>query len=245
MSTGPFSPEIAAYLRLAQERSNLFSNDPEGGITLLLDPDEIREVERVTADRLAVQGLPRGWASVGIVFRDQYEMILRDAVEFPDGSRGTYIRAMGGAVTAPGVAVLPVHSGRVILLHHFRHATRAWHLEIPRGFGVAGETSEANARRELIEETGATIEALIPLGKVYPNSGATAEYVDLFWASVTALGAIDTHEGISHSIALSPTELEAAIGEGNIADGFTIAAYARARARGLLTFPSPDANETR
>jgi 8-oxo-dGTP pyrophosphatase MutT (NUDIX family) len=51
--------------------------------------------------------------------------------------------------------VLPVlPSGQIILVLNFRHPTRSWKLELPRGGMQSGETQEEAALRELKEETG-------------------------------------------------------------------------------------------
>ncbi|MGP3928192.1 hypothetical protein [Streptomyces sp. 8N616] len=69
-----------------------------------------------------------------MVYEDAYVMLLRDPVRFPDGRTGTYIRSVS-AMQEPGCVVLPLLGGEVVLLEHFRHATRSWHWEVPRGFG--------------------------------------------------------------------------------------------------------------
>src|SRR5260221_12364143 len=98
-------------------------------------------------------------------------MILRDAVCFPDGRLGIYSRMVGDST--PGVIVLPIYQGPVLLIRHFRHATRTWHIEIPRGFGTKSFSSEENAFRELEEEVGATVSRLVSLGYVYSDTGAS------------------------------------------------------------------------
>src|SRR6185312_2069263 len=143
-----------AYLAFAARHPDLFEN-PDGAIfTILLDEHEIDEVEEGARGRLHAKGMPEEWAQVGIAYEDQYLFILRDAVRFPDGSTNTYIRVVDPEGGAHGVIVLAMHQGNVLLLNHFRHATRRWHLEIPRGFGEPGLSGEENARRELEEEIG-------------------------------------------------------------------------------------------
>src|SRR2546421_371902 len=122
--------------------------------------------------------MPVEWAQVGIAFEDQYAMILRDAVRFPAGSLGTYIRMVRKGT--PGVIVFPIYQKQVLLIRHFRHATRTWHIEIPRGFGMKDLSSEESARRELREEIEATISCLVPLGRIYPDTGILSEYNDFF-----------------------------------------------------------------
>lgn len=222
------------YLAFAKAHSTLFANPPEGGITILLNEDEIREAEATVARRLEAQGLPAEWARVGITFRDQYVFLLRDAVRFPGDFLGTYSRLISEEDDPRGVIILPVYQQQVLLIRHFRHATRTWHLEIPRGFGTKGLTSEENARRELEEEIGATISRLFSLGQTYPNTGMTSECDELFFAEVESYGDVEIQEAITELLPTTVSEFERMIRDNEITDGFTLAAYARAKLKGLL-----------
>jgi ADP-ribose pyrophosphatase len=220
------------YFAFAKAHPALFVNPPGAGFTILLDEAEIREAESQMAQWLKAKGLPTDWARVGIAFQDQYAMILRDAVRFPNGALGTYIRMVGDGT--PGVIVLPVYWGQVLLIRHFRHATRTWHIEIPRGFGKKGLSNEENARRELEEEIGATICRLVSLGRVYPDTGALSEYNDFFYAEVESYGELEADEAIVELLPTSLSEFERMIRENEMTDGFTLTAYALAKAQGLL-----------
>src|SRR5262249_40351523 len=152
---------LADYLAFAKANPGLFVNPPHGGITILLDDDEIREAEKQEAQKLEAQGLPAEWAQVGFAYRDQYVLLLRDAVRFPDGSLGTCIRSVDEHERAPGVVVPPLHQGQVLLIRHFRHGSRTWHLEVPQGFGIPGLSSEESIRLELQQEISATVSRLV------------------------------------------------------------------------------------
>src|SRR5437588_7157470 len=90
----------------AEAHPEQFVNPPEGGFTILMNEAEIREAEATVVQRLQAIGLPAEWAQVGIVYQDQYGMILRDAVRFPSGALGTYIRFINGADGAPTTIIL-------------------------------------------------------------------------------------------------------------------------------------------
>jgi ADP-ribose pyrophosphatase len=235
MQKGPdIMTTLVDYLTFAQAHPTLFTNPPESGFAVLLDEGEIHAAEQQAEQRLVAMGLPAEWARVGIVFRDQYLLVLRDAVRFTDKTLGTYIRIVKDERTSPGVIVLPVYQKQVLLLRHFRHATRAWHLEVPRGFGTVGFSSEENAHRELEEEIEASIERVVPLGPVYPDAGMTAERDELFYADVSAYGKEEEMEAIAAIMPTPIAEFERMIRENEITDGFTLAAYARAKLKGLL-----------
>jgi ADP-ribose pyrophosphatase len=137
------------------------------------------------------------------------------------------------------VVILPRYRGDVVLIRHFRHSTRRWHLEVPRGFGTPGANPEDDARRELLEEIGVVATAVGSLGDMYPDTGQSGTQVHLFYAEVDdapMVGAED--EGIDVVRLVPPAELAALIGAGTITDGFTIVAFTRAVLRGVL--PAPD-----
>jgi len=225
---------LADYLAFAKAHPKLFVNPPEGGVTILLDEAEIREAEAQMTQWLESKGMPAEWARVGIAYQDQYALILRDAVRFPGGFLGTYIRFVGEEDDPPGVIVLPLYQGQVLLIRHFRHATRTWHVEIPRGFGKKGFSSEENARRELEEEIGATISRLVSLGPMYPDAAASTECDKLYYAEIESYGEVEVEEAIAELLPTPISEFERMIREHEITDGFTLAAYARAKAQGLL-----------
>lgn len=58
---------------------------------------------------------------------------------------------------------------QVVLIEQFRFAAQEVTLEIPGGMIDPGESPEAAARRELLEETGYEAESLVSLGSIAPN----------------------------------------------------------------------------
>jgi ADP-ribose pyrophosphatase len=221
---------LADYLALTKERPELFQNPSHDGIEILLDENEIREIEA----QMEAKGLPFEQARVGIIYQDAYLRAIRDAVLFPDGKKGIYLRLIDPVDHAPGVIVLPVYKGQVLLIRHFRHATRRWHLEIPRGFGAKGFSDEENIRRELQEEIGGTASRLISLGQLHPNTGMTSESDELFFAEVESYGDAEIGEAITDILPTPLPEFERMIRDNEITDGFTLAAYTRAKLQGLL-----------
>ncbi|MGW2558429.1 NUDIX hydrolase [Streptomyces sp. NPDC001514] len=202
------------YERLRAERPELFLNVP-GGIEILSDPEAVA-------------------AAGGVLYADPYVMLLRDPVRFPDGRTGTYIRSVSPN-TEPGCVVLPLLDGGVVLVEHYRHATRSWQWEVPRGFGTRGLGAEANAAKELSEEIGANVLELTALGAVHPDTGMVADHVLLFAARIDGIGSLATGEGIRSSRTVPPAEADAMIADGRVTDAFTIAVLTRARLAGLTS----------
>lgn len=225
--------DLEQYFALVRKHPEMFEN-PEGAeIRVLLDRQEIQEVQTLARQYYQARGLPTEWGDIGVVYQDNYLLLLRDAVRFADGRRWTYFRLVDDEI-AQGVITLPIYQGQVLLTRHFRHATRKWHIEVPRGFGESGLSNEENARRELIEETGASITKVISLGCAYPNTGGTAEYNEFFYIEIAAYGTGEIGEGISELFLASIAEFERMLRDGIIDDEFTIVAYTRAKLRGLL-----------
>ncbi|MFJ4409500.1 MULTISPECIES: NUDIX hydrolase [unclassified Streptomyces] len=234
---------LAAYDELRALRPELFENPPGAAVEILLDSADQDEVTRRTAESAVACGLSEDVGDIGVVYRDPYLRLVRDAVRFRSGRLGTYIRAVGDTAIG-GAAALPVLSdGRIVLLHHFRHATRAWHWEIPRGFGDAGEGGEATARREAREELGCEVREVVHLGAFVSDSGLSSIADQLYLARVDAddfseepdEGALE--EGIARRLALTPEAFHTMLVDGAISDGYTLSAYGLATARGLLERP--------
>ena len=174
---------------------------------------------------------------IGVVFNDPYIVILRDLVEFPGGYRNGYIRLYNRAYLeggAAGVVMLPEKDGKLLLMHQFRHATRSWHWEIPRGFGEAGVSAEKQARTEVQEEIGGEIKDIVDLGLYFNNTGLEGNPIYLFLVRMISIGEMDIEEGIEGTRWVSVEELEQMIADAEITDGFTIAAYTRAKLKGLI-----------
>lgn len=225
--------DLAAYLSLVQSRPELFDNPPGAGFVILLEETQIQEAEETVAQKLRAVGAPAEWAEVGVAFQDQYLLLLRDAVRFADGSLGTYIRTVPDEESFPGVVILPLWRSQVLLVHHFRHATRAWHLELPRGFG-SDPDPRISARRELIEEVGAAEIRLVHLGDSYPDAGSDSSRVAYFLADVDSYGRPEVREGITDIMPTPVAEFQRMISDGELEDGYLLAAYGLARAKNLI-----------
>ncbi|MFD3440639.1 NUDIX hydrolase [Streptomyces sp. NPDC058685] len=212
------NPALAAYELLRREHPEYFRNSVEAGGIDIVDPDA------------AATDSGEG---AGVFYSDPYIRVVRDAVRFPDGRRGTYVRILKASDGA-ACAVLPVLDGRVALLENYRHAIRSWVLEIPRGFGTDGLSAHENALKELREEICGEVASLTPIGSVHPDTGMQADAVPLFLARLESFGAVETSAGIRRVVLLTTDDVNRKIADGTLADGFTLAALIQARVRGLL-----------
>jgi ADP-ribose pyrophosphatase len=220
MSDHPGGPDdaSAAYEQLRRTRPRLFDNPPGAPIEILA-------------------AFPGEDGPYGVLYRDPYITLLRDPVRLFGERVGGYHRILPSAGEG-GAAILPVHDGRIILVRHFRHSTRRWHWEIPRGFSDPGEPLEDTARRELEEELKVTATELRPIGTIHVDTGLSASGSGLFWAATATppnLGEADD-EGIERAAMVTPAEYDAMQEQGEITDSFTMAAVLNARLRGLPPF---------
>ncbi|KPI13705.1 NUDIX hydrolase [Actinobacteria bacterium OK074] len=241
-----------AYDALRTARPEWFRNEPDGsgGIEIVTDPGRATAARR-RAHRLVATHLARGrwwkyWGArlflavrpvpVGVVSADPFLCHLREPVRFPDGTLGLYNRIVPPPQAGPGVVVLPLvgPDNEVLLIEHYRHATREWHWEVVRGFGEPGASGAESVVRELAEELSAHPEETIPLGELHPDTGLLAHRVLLFAARIDAVGELEKREGIRQSRTVSGAEAERMVHEGGITDGFTVAALYRARLAGLF-----------
>ena len=224
------------YFAFAEKHPELFVNPPSGGFTIIMDEHKIGEIEAYMAQKLQARGQPAEWARVGIVYEDQHGRILRDAVLFPGGTPGTYIRFVSREVGTPGTVVLPLYQGNILLLRRFRHATRTWHLEVPVGPGTKGLPTRENARRVLLRDIEAVASRLVPLGRLDDGPGLSSDGAELFYAEVTSHGSGNVQEGIAEVLSVSVPTFERMISKSQVIDGFTTVAYLRAKIQGLLSY---------
>jgi ADP-ribose pyrophosphatase len=211
----------AAHARFVAEHAAWYRTEP-GAIAVAVEAPAIGRIEAAVAERYAARGWPRDWAAVGLRYEDPYILLLRDAVTFPDGAPGIHHRILRRGADPSGVAALPLLDGRVALVRHFRHATRAWHWEAPRGAIEAGESAEQAAERELREEIGGETTAVAPLGRIHGSTAMLGMSVALVLAEMRSIGRPETAEGIAEVKLFAPETLKSMIRAGEITDAFTL-----------------------
>jgi ADP-ribose pyrophosphatase len=214
------------YFSYLQKLQQTNGNYAQGEIEVIVDPTAIEQVSKIQESRLLRKGFSdrdaKEFSRVGIVHEDQYLIWIRDAVYFPKKVPGTYDRIIwrNELQGKPcGVAVLPVlASGRILLNLNYRHATRSWELELPRGVMLPDETCEEAALREVKEETGATTSDLMFLGHLAPDTGILSSVIPVFMGKVTAQGksAPDESEAIATSLAFTKEELREGLLKGHL-----------------------------
>lgn len=207
------------YRALMKERPEKFAEaKEEASIRIITDETQISRVQEELGKE------------IGVIYEDDYILLLRDAVMFPDGNRGAYVRILA---KEPGSAavILPVVNGKILLLEHYRHSLREPMWEIPRGFGERGLSPEENARKELAEETGIKEVRLQYLGEVCPDSGMQGTTASIYMAQIQGsvdIKNLDEREAIMGYRLASYEELGMLVRQGKLKDGFTLSALALA-----------------
>lgn len=132
--------------------------------------------------------------------------------------------------------VLPYDPERdvVVLIEQFRVGPLAvgaapWMVEIVAGIIDPGETPEAVAIREGVEECGCTITELLPITRYFPSPGSFAEEVHLFCGRVDSRVAAEmgglAHDGEDIRVLVVPwRRARAALDRGDYSNAATIIA---------------------
>lgn len=259
LSIAPECERISTYLhflKVFNESLGPSGDFSKGEIQVVLDPDKISEIEELQKKRLVKRGLSPADAAkmstCGIIETDTYWIWVRDAVIFPSGHEGTYNRVIWrSAVDGPGnVAILPIlKDGRLVLNLNYRHSTRSWEIELPRGTRHYGETPEKACRRELRSETGCLTDSQVYLGSITPDTSTVNTVTPIFLGYVSEQISTnqDSSEAILGLLTLTKQEVKESFVRGFIEihmhgeiqkipfrDSFLAFALLQAEARGLI-----------
>lgn len=199
------------YLELVEKYPHLIQPQGDaffGEIEILIDPEKMEAIEKTTG------------RDVGILNQDRYWIWVNDACRFPSGKEGVYGRIFWtGSLYSPqpAVAVMPIlPDGRIVLNCNFRHATRSWEIELPRGLVNEGESLEMAAQREALEETGMVLDRIWELGRAPTDVGAMSLLVPVFAATVVGQKEREQEdsEAIEEILALTMEEIKIAFAQG-------------------------------
>ena len=124
---------------------------------------------------------------------------------FRNGERSLVRRYHLSRPDAVAVVLENISKGTIVLVEQFRYATiqkyskNGWILEIIAGLkDVSGESEEACAIRETLEETGYRVSQLEFITTYYASVGISDEKVTLFYGQVTDEDKVAAGGGLEH-----------------------------------------------
>lgn len=158
----------------------------------------------------------------GVIYNSTFNTMIVDPIK-GDKDFFSYERVVPSALRN-GVVLFTVCNGKIVLLRQFRHAIRKEQLCCPRGFGEMNINTIENAKKELREELNAVvIEEPIELGIITADSGLSSGSATVFLMKINEFNDL-REEGIREIVALTPDEMQQSIKNGEIDDGYTLAA---------------------
>ncbi len=226
-----------------------------GEIEIERDPKKIREIERLEMARLRKKGKNPEWGRVGIVFENEWKILVNDPVWIP---------GRGGAPATPGVwqrffwktsftgqavvIVTVTEDGDLVLLPEYRPVAGRWELSWPRGGVRTGDPRDA-VRTELEQELGAkALEITLLQEEWFIAESSTAATAMHFYGAVVRMGRgqrPERGEILGTPWAMSNRQFKRALEKGfvtdmgrdirlSLANGYNAHGYFLAKACGLI-----------
>ena len=164
----------------------------------------------------------RPWQVISrdLMLKTPYFSVLNQQVRGPDYKLYDYYTV---AFECPAVGIIARKNGQYLMIHQYRFIVDEYVWAIPSGGVEKGESLEAAASRELLEETGWQSKKIIHLFGYYPSYGATDQRFELFLAEDLehANIAFDTGE-VLRTGWFSRQELIDMVLAGKIVDGLSL-----------------------
>lgn len=127
------------------------------------------------------------------------------------------------------INIIPLTAaGEVVMIEQYRHGSEEVTLEIPGGMVDAGESPQAAAVREMLEETGyAATGEVVSLGKVRPNPAIHNNWIHTFLARDVSLRQKPVIESTEHTVVrlVALTDIPRLIRDGSINHALVVVGF--------------------
>lgn len=213
ISTMPHNKKIARYFEILEKFPEQFADSDM--LRIIADPEKMLDFHNGTG------------REVGVVYESAYHLIVVDLMENSCGKYFTYLRILNPNGPRNGIVLIPICGDKIALLRQFRHGTRNWEWELPRGFSEPGLTAEETAVKEMREELGACATSVKFEGTIVSDSALSGGLVDLFSVEIERVNDLAADEGIVSFKWMSLPALKDMIYSNEIRDAFTVCAISK------------------
>ena len=147
--------------------------------------------------------------------------VYQDLVKLPNGLKLDYY----WVEKIPVVVVLPIISGKIVMVKQYRYPIKSYSLELPAGHLWPDEDLKECAIRELKEETGFTAGKMNKILRYHPSTEYSDQVYHIFIAEDLKEGEIsrEKYELLDMELLRIESVIEKII-DGEITDGRTITA---------------------
>lgn len=157
--------------------------------------------------------------------------VFEDIVKLPNGTKLEYYRVE----KIPVVILLPIISGKIVMVKQYRYPIKSISLELPAGHVWPEETPEKCAERELKEETGFSAGKIEKILSYHPSTEYSNQIYHIFIAEDLKKG--ETNREKYEIIDVELLKVESVfkkIMNGTITDGRTLTAVFLAKVMNKL-----------
>jgi ADP-ribose pyrophosphatase len=157
-----------------------------------------------------------------LVYSSPYVNVHNDGVRLPDGTEIEYARID----ERPFSIVVPMISGKLVMLYNYRYPLNEMSLEFPSGHIEKGESPAEAAERELEEEVGYIAEKLRQIGEFCPSVRSN-QRAHVFVTEVSKKGTLSRDKcEMQRTVILSVDEVYRELREARINHAASIVALA-------------------
>lgn len=163
--------------------------------------------------------------SSAVDYTNSHFCVRHDRLRWPNGHEAAYFVIEGN----PFVTIIAQRGDKIAMVEQYRYTVDQVTLEFPKGGIEPGESPIEAARRELLEESDCTAEALEPLGTIACSIGNSRKQCHIFLAKDSSPTGKAEHKDATEDDLrcrwFTADELRSMIRAGKIIDQDSLAAW--------------------